>query len=141
VMFVAPAEAHTILGTPMDQRIVVPGQPFHTMLLPRTTATFDIGLVPLTPCLFNDAKSDLKGMEMAACGIPVIASAAEEYLDWIEPGDNGFLARKPRDWFDHLDALVNDPGLRRQMGRNARAKAATRTIQEHYTQWEHAWAA
>lgn len=129
---------HDHVGTPPEQRVSFPGFAFHKMLLPRLL-DFDIGLIPLDAHLFSDAKSDLKGMEYAAAGIPCIASPSRPYRDWVEPGANGFLARKPREWREALEALVTDDALRRQMGRAAREKAKTRTVQENWRGWDEAW--
>jgi hypothetical protein len=46
----------------------------------RPMAGIDIGLVPLEARDYNRAKSALKGMEYAACGIPFVASPSPEYI-------------------------------------------------------------
>jgi glycosyltransferase involved in cell wall biosynthesis len=125
---------HDFLEVPEDQRVTYGRAPFKHLNL--ITPTMDIGLVPLEMNNFNEAKSDLKGKEYAACGVPCIASPTESYRGWVEEGSNGFLARKPRHWTSHLDTLVSDDELRRNMGRAAREKARQNTIQEHVGRWE-----
>jgi hypothetical protein len=71
---------------------------------------YDIGLVPLAPTRFNDAKSFLKGVEHVASGIPYIASPSEEYR-WLHERGIGRIVRKARDWTKHLDEL-RDPEVR-----------------------------
>lgn len=138
VEFVAAGEpdekTHDFLGIPKDQRVVYDEAPF--LDVADITATFDIGLVPLEYNNFNEAKSHLKGMEYAACGIPCIATPTESYRNWVTDGENGFLARRPRDWLRHLETLVSDDALRRRMGRAARAKASDHTIQKRVGEWE-----
>lgn len=125
---------HDYLDIPLDRRLQVQGNifPRHT----RPTATIDIGLVPLSFTEFNECKSCLKGMEYAACGIPCVASKTVPYRDWVDEGVNGFLARKPKDWLRHLELLVNDDDLRRQMGRNAFQKVQSFTFESgRWQEW------
>ena len=127
---------HDRLGIPTDQRVSIDGVSFASGRLAEITALMDIGLVPLEPGRFNEGKSHLKGMEYAACGIPCIATPTESYRYWIEEGVNGLFARKPHEWRESLETLVGDDALRRQQGRNARAKAAEHTIQRNSWRWE-----
>jgi glycosyltransferase involved in cell wall biosynthesis len=71
----------------------------------------DIGIVPLTNNPFNEAKSNLKGLEYAMSGIPFVASDTQEYRDLADLGC-GRIAKKPRDWVRHLEELL-DPDVRR----------------------------
>jgi glycosyltransferase involved in cell wall biosynthesis len=142
VEFVAAGDplVHEHLGVPRGQRVSVAGTEFWHGDLADITACFDIGIVPLARNLMNECKSHLKGLEYAACGIPVIASPSESYRWWVEPGVNGFLADKPKQWTDALNTLVNDDGLRRWMGRCARKSAAHATIANHWRDWEAVYA-
>lgn len=146
VEFVAAGDpsVHDLLGVPEGQRVTAGAVPFQRAgvpLLPYITACMDIGLVPLEGCAFNDAKSALKGMEYGACGIPCVASPSAEYRGWVEPGVNGLLAKRPKDWVAALDLLVNDGELRRAMGRNARAKAEQHFFTAETAElWEAAYA-
>lgn len=126
-------ELHDLFGTPEKQRqhhaAVV-----HTAI-PEIVKNIDIGIIPLYDNPFNRGKSWLKGLEMNACGIPVIASPLPSYEHWIEPGVNGFLAKRPKDWCKYLD-MLKDPVLRKEMGRQAREKAYENRIQAHVDEWE-----
>jgi glycosyltransferase involved in cell wall biosynthesis len=129
------------LGVPEQRRVSYQGVPFRARPdltdlsgLPTITATMDIGLVPLVLSDFNQAKSCLKGMEYAACGIPCVASPTEPYREWVEHGVNGFLARTPAEWRQALEALL-DSETRRRMGEAARAKAKRHTIQKRWKEW------
>lgn len=77
---------------------------------PKLMNHFHVGLVPLTRNLFNEAKSNLKGLEYAAAGIPFIATPTEEYRLLHEAGV-GRLATTPDEWRDHAIALL-DPAIR-----------------------------
>lgn len=65
---------------------------------------FDVGLVPLRDTPFNRAKSEIKGLEYAASGIPFIAQDLDSYRqlhnDW---GGAFWLARRPQDWIKGLN--------------------------------------
>ena len=117
-----------LLGIPEGQRLQYQGQVFPKHATP--TSMIDIGLVPLEKTVFNECKSALKGMEYAACGIPCIATPTGPYRDWVEEGVNGYLAAKPKDWFNALDAAVE---TWREMGRNARDKVEF--IDDRWVEW------
>lgn len=67
---------------------------------------YDIGVIPLAPTNFNDAKSCLKGIEHIASGIPYVASPSAEYR-WLAEHGIGRVARKPKDWQRHLSELLD----------------------------------
>lgn len=100
---------------------------------------FDIGLAPLVGTRFDRSKSAIKVMEYAALGIPCLASDVEPYRDHVVDGVTGWLVRREHEWGKRLYELANDPGMRAEMGRNARELAAGWTIEEHWTQWETAY--
>jgi len=58
---------------------------------------FDVGIVPLNNIPFNEAKSNIKGLEYAAAGLPFIASDMPEYRLLHEDGV-GVLADTPEQW-------------------------------------------
>lgn len=76
-----------------------------------TLLNFDIGIVPLTDIPFNIAKSNIKGLEYAAAGIPFVAPHIGEYKALYEDYGVGRTARKPADWVKHLRQL-RDPDVR-----------------------------
>ena len=73
---------------------------------------FDIGIVPLNTMPFNEAKSNLKGLEYAMTGMPFVASDSYEYKKLASEGV-GNVASKPKDWLKHLNNLL-DPDVRKQ---------------------------
>jgi tetrahydromethanopterin S-methyltransferase subunit B len=72
----------------------------------------DIGIVPLTKNQFNEAKSNLKGLEYALSGIPFVASDTQEYHDLADLGC-GRIAKSSKDWIKHLTKLI-DPDVRNE---------------------------
>jgi glycosyltransferase involved in cell wall biosynthesis len=97
---------------------------------------FSIGLAPLAYHAFNKAKSDLKILEYAALGIPVVATDFGPYSESVRHGVTGFLVKRPHEWARYLRELVNDEAMRTEMGENARRWAATRTVQGNVWRWE-----
>jgi glycosyltransferase involved in cell wall biosynthesis len=101
---------------------------------------FDIGLAPLAPLPFNDSKSAIKALEYAARGIPVVASAVGPYPEFVQDGVTGFLVRDLEEWGKRIGELVDDPAMRAEMGANARRVAEGWTVQDHWQDWERAYA-
>lgn len=109
--------------------------------LPNYVASLDldVGLAPLNVALRGSrTRSHTKLLEYGARGIPAVATASGQYVDWIEPGVNGFLVREPGDWVEHLVTLTDDP-VRAQMSTDAREKARMYTIDRWVHLWEDAY--
>ncbi|MFE7237171.1 glycosyltransferase [Streptomyces sp. NPDC057580] len=102
------------------------------------TIDYHVGLAPLRPHVFNQAKSALKAIECGALGIPVVASAVRPYEDYVQHGVTGYLVRRDHEWGQCLRALVNDSDLRAAMGAAAREQAAAHTISRTAALWEKA---
>jgi glycosyltransferase involved in cell wall biosynthesis len=100
---------------------------------------FDIGIAPLLSTRFAETKSHIKALEYAALGIPVIASDCAPYRDFVIDGVTGFLVRTDHEWGTRLRELVNDEGMRQEMGAKAREQASQWTIQQGWSQWESAY--
>lgn len=100
-----------------------------------THIDFDIGIAPLRPGVFTDAKSAIKVMEYGALGIPCVASAVTPYNDYVIDGVTGFLVKGPKEWSARLRDLINDEAMRDEMGKKAREVAAQHTIQNGWKDW------
>lgn len=100
---------------------------------------FDIAVAPMAPIPFNAAKSHLRVLESAACGIPVVATDCEAYRDFVRDGETGYLVRDEWEMADRLHDLINDADMRREMGEKAKDVAALWTIQRNWKQWETAY--
>lgn len=99
---------------------------------------FEIGIVPLEPGNFNEAKSHLKGLEMAACGIPFVASPTSEYRRMNAWG-LGELASAPGDWRRHIVKLARGDRWRREGERHRELVAKSFMIADHAHEWADAW--
>lgn len=72
----------------------------------------DICLVPLKESRFNQHKSNLKILEAANMGLPVIASAVHPYLDMPV-----FYAKHSGDWIKYIKRLVESRKRQKEAGR------------------------
>lgn len=80
---------------------------------------WNIGIAPLVDNQFNRAKSHIKWMEYAMCGIPCIASDVTPYSDYMQQGMTGMLV-KPHEWEEVLTTLIESAKLREELATNAR---------------------
>jgi glycosyltransferase involved in cell wall biosynthesis len=93
----------------------------------------DVGLAPFPDTGWTPWRCHGKVLQYMAAGIPTVASPVGVLPDYIQDGENGFLAVTEADWIDRLERLAGDAGLRRRMGQAGRA-----TIAERYS--AHVWA-
>jgi len=94
--------------------------------MPHYYAGIDVGLYPLTTHDdFSRSKSPTKLFEYMACGKPTVATNFGEAPRFIEHGVTGFIASTTREFANCCSMLLNDPHLRKSMGRNARSKIET----------------
>lgn len=105
---------------------------------PEYVACLDVGVVPLARTLFNEAKSWLKGLEYAACGVPFVATPTTQYRH-LRRVVGGCLASTPAEWHDKLAALIANPDLRAELAADLRLAAARWTIEGNVDRWVDAW--
>ena len=86
--------------------------------------TLDVAVVPLLPSPFNRGRTDLKFRELAARGVPGVFADAGPYRCAVEHGRTGLLFRTPAELVRGLDALADDPALRRSIRAAAHAHVA-----------------
>jgi glycosyltransferase involved in cell wall biosynthesis len=86
---------------------------------PAAMTAFDVALAPAAPTDFHRAKSDLRWLEAAALGIPVIADPV--VYPEIEHGVTGLHAASAAQARDAMLALIGDPALRARIGEAGRA--------------------
>jgi glycosyltransferase involved in cell wall biosynthesis len=96
---------------------------------------FDIGLVPLSDILFNHAKSNIKGLEYAAAGIPFVASPLPEYRLLAKDGV-GHLASSPDEWRLHIENLLDYKTRRREAAISRNEVARNWSIDARATEWK-----
>jgi len=61
--------------------------------------------VPLTNMPFNRCKSDIKGLEYAAAGVPFVASNLDACIELQQELGIGRIAKKPVNWIKHIREL------------------------------------
>lgn len=105
---------------------------------PRAVAELGIGIAPLADTRFNSAKSWLKPLEMAACGVPWVASPRAEYRRLHAMGA-GILADRPRVWHRELKRLRESAALRAEQSESGRVVADQLRLADHAWRWWEAW--
>lgn len=100
---------------------------------------FDIGLVPLNNIPFNEAKSNIKGLEYAAAGIPFIASDLPEYRLLHEDGV-GRIANTPEEWRSHAEALLDYSIRRKEAKRSSDIVSGRWSIETRAEEWRRVFA-
>ena len=93
---------------------------------------FDIGIMPLPDNRRSLGKASYKALQYMAAAIPPVASPVGTNAECIEAGSTGFLPRSDDEWFDDLCRLIDDPGLRQEVGDRGR-----QMVQERFsvTRW------
>ncbi len=92
------------VGLPEDAVTTVGLQPAEVY---PSSLVMDVGIVPLSNVPFNQAKSDIKGLEYAAAGIPFVAQNLDAYVSLNKRYGIGRVAKHPTDWIKHLKALTS----------------------------------
>jgi glycosyltransferase involved in cell wall biosynthesis len=105
---------------------------------PTEMAKMAVGIVPLADTVFNRSKSALKMGEMAAVGVPVVASPTPDNERLAALGV-GRLASTPQRWRKQLRALINNPEYRADLAGTGREVMATQTYEAHCEKWWDAW--
>jgi len=88
-------------------------------------ATFNVGLMPLEDDPWAKGKCAFKALQYMALGIPALVSPVGMNTEVVTDGVNGFICTTPTDWYTKLERLINDVGLRSQLGKAAREKIET----------------
>lgn len=100
---------------------------------------FDIGLAPLAEHIFNRSKSNIRYLEYAMAGTPVIASRVGPYAESIVHGKTGLFVDDDDAWEDTIRGLLRDEDLRHRLADNAKNDVLTRfNIHNNYVLWENA---
>jgi len=87
----------------------------------------DVGVMPLLDSPWERGKCGYKLIQYMACGLPVVASSVGVNPEIVRNGENGYLASSAEEWVSALEALLQSPSLRAQMG-----VAGRRRVEEEY---------
>jgi len=109
--------------------------------LDRETEDFqnlDIGLYPIDIAGFLDpawlaGKSGFKAIQYLAVGVPFVMTPVGVCAEIGYPGTTHFNASSNEDWYNAIDKLLSDEGLRTEMGRAGREHSLS-----HYRLEKHA---
>lgn len=82
---------------------------------------FDIGLYPVGDDPWTRGKCGLKAIEYGACALPVVCNPVGVLREIVRHRDTGLHAGSGRQWIEGLQRLIENPGLRRDMGVRARS--------------------
>jgi glycosyltransferase involved in cell wall biosynthesis len=80
----------------------------------------DIGLAPFPDSGWTPWRCHGKVLQYMAVGIPTVASHLGILPDYIRDGEEGFLVTTEDEWVSKLVHLIEDTGLRREMGLKSR---------------------
>ena len=83
----------------------------------------DVGVVPLEPGTFTDAKSAIRWMEFSYLGIPSVLSPSRTYTEILQEGAHACFAHDQQSWLDQLDRLIRDPVERHALALRAQRHA------------------
>lgn len=107
---------------------------------PIALSELGVGMAPLdVSTKFNESKSWLKPLEMAALGIPCVMSPSREYIQLHEEHGIGVLAKNERQWYRELKRLAEDHSYRQELGTKSRQIAHDLTIEKNAWRWAAAW--
>lgn len=101
--------------------------PFPAQVLPWRAETevqdlleIDIGLMPLPDTDWSKGKCALKALQYMALEIPPVVSPVGMNCQVVQDGYNGLHAHTEKEWVDKLSFLIDNPAVRKQLGRAAR---------------------
>ncbi|WP_298016953.1 glycosyltransferase [uncultured Castellaniella sp.] len=98
----------------------------------------DLAVVPLEINQFNRCKSNLRLLELGACGVPVIATAIEPYRGGLPVT---LVRNRHQDWVEAIRAHLADPGALAEKGDALRDAVLQGWMLEggFLDQWARAW--
>lgn len=84
--------------------------------------SFDIGVMPLADDLWSRGKCGFKIVQYYGVGVPVVCTPVGVNRDLVENGGSGFWAETQDEWIRSILKLMQDDGLRKEMGVKGREK-------------------
>ncbi|MFZ2491602.1 MAG: glycosyltransferase family 4 protein [Thermoanaerobaculia bacterium] len=137
-----PKVSLRLVGTGYDRALRPPFERIRYSILPTydqhtmvdEILTMDIGLFPLQRVERCEVRGVLKAALYMSGEAAVVASPVGQVPEVIRHGQNGMLASSREEWVDHLQTLIDDEPLRRQLAENALT-----TVRERFTT-ERGWA-
>ena len=100
---------------------------------------FDIGIVPLNMIPFNEAKSNIKGLEYAASGIPFVAAPTGEYKALAADGV-GRVAGSDTEWVENVTDLLDYSVRKRESALSRKKVLSDWSIGARAREWQSVFA-
>jgi len=91
-------------------------------------AKINIGVMPLSDTVWAKGKCGFKGLQYMALEIPSVMSPVGVNTTIVDHGKNGFLCNSQEEWKSTLIQLLENPSLRKEVG-----KAGYQTVKERYS--------
>lgn len=85
--------------------------------------SIDVGIMPLEDDDWSRGKCAFKLLQYMAAGLPTVSSPVGMNAEVVQDGVNGMLAGTRDEWSRKLVTLLETPGLRGELGANARRTA------------------
>lgn len=96
--------------------------PWDLATIYKLSLTGDIGVIPSFDTSWHKSKSNNRLTFLMGMGLPTICSPVPAYVDLVENGVNGYVARNTTEW-RHCLSLLRDHNLRKKIGNKAREDA------------------
>lgn len=130
------AKGHVLKGLDPTRIRYIMGKKWHDYPKALWMTRCDIAVAPLVQNKFAEMKTPIKAMEYGVVGIPAVAQRFM-YKDVIIDGETGFLADTQEDYFKALCKLIEDPELRKKMGKAAQAHVIKNfNVNNHVHKWK-----
>lgn len=91
-------------------------------------SSFDIGVMPMPDDEWSRGKLGVKMLQYMSVGVPAVVSYTQTNEEVIKDGVNGFLVSNEEEWLEKLSILIENPGLRKDLGLKGR-----KAIEEKYS--------
>ncbi len=93
---------------------------------------FDVGIAPLLSSERNNCKSAFKTKQYLSCGVPVLATAVGENINFVHHGINGYICNTPEEFYNQAEAIRNmNTAEYNELMQNAISSSSNFTL-EHY---------
>mgnify|MGYP005752115117 CR=1 FL=1 len=93
---------------------------------------FNIGVMPLPDTEWAKGKCAFKALQYMALGIPAVVSSVGANTEAVPDGVAGYTCSSQQEWYNRLEQLLLDAGLRSEMG-----AAGREWVQERYSVQAH----
>lgn len=121
--------------SPLTQNMpFVPWKGYYAVL---AALDLDVGLAPLAPHRFNEhGKSNIRYLEYALAGTPIIASNVGPFAATIDHEETGILIEDDSEWLPWIRRLIAEPELADRLAANALEDVRARfDIEKNWMMW------